>query len=63
MAACISGSNPGVVARLKALRAPGESYSGVILRVAKGGFRQAVKSIGSRLCRPPHQPADAAYPN
>jgi hypothetical protein len=32
MAACISGSIP----RLKALRGPGESYSDVILRLAKG---------------------------
>jgi hypothetical protein len=28
--------DPGVVAKLKALRGPGESYSDVILRVAKG---------------------------
>jgi hypothetical protein len=36
MAVRISGSIPGVVAKLKALRGPGESYSDVILRVAKG---------------------------
>jgi hypothetical protein len=34
MAVCISGSI--VAAKLKALRGPGESYSDVILRVAKG---------------------------
>jgi len=28
--------DPGILARLKALRGPGESYSDVILRVAKG---------------------------
>lgn len=28
--------NPGVLARLKALRGPGESYSDVILRLASG---------------------------
>ena len=28
--------DPGVLAKLKALRGPGESYSDVILRVAKG---------------------------
>jgi hypothetical protein len=28
--------DPGVLARLKALRGPGESYSDVILRAAKG---------------------------
>jgi hypothetical protein len=27
---------PGILAKLKALRGPGESYSDVILRVAKG---------------------------
>jgi predicted CopG family antitoxin len=28
--------DPGVLAKLKALRGPGESYSDVILRLAKG---------------------------
>jgi hypothetical protein len=28
--------DPGVVARLKAMRGPGESYSDLIIRVAKG---------------------------
>jgi hypothetical protein len=28
--------DPGLLAKLKALRGPGESYSAVILRVAKG---------------------------
>ena len=28
--------DPGVVAKLKALRGPGESYSDVIIRVARG---------------------------
>jgi hypothetical protein len=37
MAVRISGSIPGVVAKLKALRGPGESYSDVILRMARGG--------------------------
>jgi hypothetical protein len=35
MAACISGSIL-ILAKLKALRGHGESYSGVILRLAKG---------------------------
>jgi hypothetical protein len=34
MAACISGLDPGVLAKLGALRGPGESYSDVIVRLA-----------------------------
>jgi predicted CopG family antitoxin len=33
MAACLS--DPGVLAKLKALRGPGESYSDVILRLVE----------------------------
>jgi hypothetical protein len=33
--------DPGVLAQLKALRGPGESYSDIILRVAKGEGREA----------------------
>jgi hypothetical protein len=36
MAACIFGSILASLAKLKALRCPGESYSDVILRLAKG---------------------------
>jgi hypothetical protein len=38
--------DPGVLARLKALRGPGESYSGVIIRLAKGDAR-----LGMKGCR------------
>jgi hypothetical protein len=45
--------DPGILARLKALRGPGESYSDVILRVAKGegGDLMTTLVFGVRLPR------------
>ena len=43
---------PSVVDRLKAMRGPGESYSDVILRLAKGdGERRFNEREAARRCR------------
>jgi hypothetical protein len=42
----ISGSIPGVVAKLKALRGAGESYSDVILRLSAGAEGRIVPPGG-----------------
>jgi hypothetical protein len=60
MAPCISGS---ILARLKALRGPGEGYSDVILRVAprEGAWAILATASGRTLYRrhdpPRHQPS------
>jgi hypothetical protein len=37
--------DPGILAKLKALRGPRESYSDVILRLAKGDPRRRMKGV------------------